>query len=85
VRLSRLSRVSTKRIENDEGAWQGSAVCLLQPDGTIYEAPLVMTGEGAYEGLTAIVDPVGGRGELHRRWLQHRRHHSGAPVPQTGQ
>jgi hypothetical protein len=45
----------TNRIENDEGAWEGSAVQLDLPDGTTYVAPLVMTGEGAYEGLTAIV------------------------------
>ena len=45
----------TNRIENDEGAWEGSAVMLDSPDGATYVAPLVMTGEGAYEGLTAIV------------------------------
>ena len=45
----------TNRIENDEGAWEGSAVQMDSPDGTTYVAPLVMTGEGAYEGLTAIV------------------------------
>jgi hypothetical protein len=45
----------TNRIENGEGAWEGSAVQLDLPDGTTYVAPLVMTGEGAYEGLTAIV------------------------------
>jgi hypothetical protein len=44
----------TNRIENDEGAWEGSAVQLDFPDGTTYVAPLVMSGEG-YEGLTAIV------------------------------
>jgi hypothetical protein len=46
--------ISTKRIENDEGAWQGSSVQLKLPDGTWEEAPYVMVGEGAYEGLTAI-------------------------------
>jgi hypothetical protein len=45
----------TKRIENDEGAWEGSAVLLSSPDGTTYVGPTVMTGEGAYEGLTAII------------------------------
>jgi hypothetical protein len=45
----------TNRIENEEGAWEGSAVMLNSPDGTTYVAPFVMTGEGAYEGLTAIV------------------------------
>jgi hypothetical protein len=28
---------------------------LSSPDGTTYVGPIVMTGEGAYEGLTAIV------------------------------
>ena len=45
----------TDRIENDEGAWQGSAVLLSYPDGTTSCTPMVMTGEGAYEGLTAVV------------------------------
>ena len=45
---------STKRIENDEGAWQGSAVILYFPDGTLVASPYVMVGDGAYEGLTAI-------------------------------
>jgi hypothetical protein len=45
----------TNRIENDEGAWEGSAVMLNSPDGTTYVGPMVMTGEGAYEGLTAII------------------------------
>jgi hypothetical protein len=46
--------ISTKRIENDEGAWQGSAVVLELPDGTWDASLYVMVGEGAYEGLTAI-------------------------------
>ncbi len=46
--------ISTKRIENDEGAWQGSAQFLNFPDGTVVASPYVMVGEGAYEGLTAI-------------------------------
>lgn len=50
--------VATVRIENDEGAWQGSLVQLAFPDGTEYVSPMVMTGEGAYEGLTAIVANV---------------------------
>jgi hypothetical protein len=45
----------TDRIENDQGAWQGSAVMLRFPDGQAMVGPLVMAGEGAYEGLTAIV------------------------------
>ena len=46
--------ISSKRIENDEGAWQGSAVILYFPDGTWVVSPYVMVGDGAYEGLTAI-------------------------------
>lgn len=46
--------ISTKRIEHDEGAWQGSAVVLKFLDGTWVASPYVMVGEGAYEGLTSI-------------------------------
>jgi hypothetical protein len=44
----------TTRIENDEGAWQGSTVTVEFPDGESLRGPLVLTGEGAYEGLTAV-------------------------------
>jgi hypothetical protein len=78
----------TKRIENDEGAWEGSAVLLSSPDGTTYVGPTVMTGEGAYEGLTAIIanDPD--------TWAESSSCVTGyiiegsipaPPVPQTGQ
>jgi hypothetical protein len=43
------------RIENPEGAWQGEASGATLPDGTSWTGPLVMTGEGAYEGLTAVL------------------------------
>jgi hypothetical protein len=43
------------RIENAEGAWQGEASGATLPDGTSWTGPLVMTGEGAYEGLTAVL------------------------------
>jgi hypothetical protein len=43
------------RIENDEGAWQGSGATATLPDGTVANSPLVMTGEGAYEGMTAAL------------------------------
>ena len=51
----------TWRIENDEGAWQGSFTVVLVGDhASVVTMPLV--GEGAYEGLTAIwesaYDPV---------------------------
>lgn len=43
------------RIDNAEGAWQGEASGAILPDGTSWTGPLVMTGEGAYEGLTAVL------------------------------
>ena len=43
------------RIENAEGAWQGEARGATLPDGTIANGPVVLTGEGAYEGLTAVL------------------------------
>jgi len=43
------------RIETAEGAWQGEATGLTFPDGTRATGALVMTGEGAYEGLTAVL------------------------------
>jgi hypothetical protein len=49
----------TRRIENDEGAWQGTTHQSIDfPDGESvggYPGPYVMIGEGAYEGLTAIL------------------------------
>jgi hypothetical protein len=44
----------TWRIENDEGAWQGSHPNIGFADGTYSKATTVLVGEGAYEGLTAI-------------------------------
>jgi hypothetical protein len=43
------------RIENDDGAWQGSGATATLPDGTSGSSPLVMTGEGAYKDLTAVL------------------------------
>lgn len=48
------------RIENDEGAWQGTASGMTLPDGTSANGPLVLTGEGAYEGLTAVLLGIDG-------------------------
>jgi hypothetical protein len=49
----------TRRIENDDGAWQGSTHQTIDfPDGSHvggYTGPYVMVGEGAYAGLTAIL------------------------------
>lgn len=49
------------RIQNDEGAWQGWTVGVTLPDGTQVASPAVLTGEGAYEGLSAVllVDDAG--------------------------
>ena len=52
--------VTTDRIENDEGAWQGTSVW-YRPAAESEQsfAPAVLVGEGAYEGLTAILSGVG--------------------------
>jgi hypothetical protein len=44
----------THRVENDEGAWQGSLLSMEFPDGDSVDGPIVLTGEGAYEGLSAV-------------------------------
>jgi len=44
----------TLRIENDDGAWQGSMVYVYLSDGTMTTGTTVLVGEGAYEGLSAI-------------------------------
>jgi hypothetical protein len=43
------------RIENDGGAWHGSASGITLPDGTNAAGPAVLIGEGGYEGLTALL------------------------------
>jgi hypothetical protein len=49
----------TRRIENDEGAWQGTTHQSIDfPDGESVggsRGPYVMIGEGAYAGLTALL------------------------------
>jgi hypothetical protein len=47
------------RIENDEGAWQGGQTELVLADGTQLRSLTTLTGEGAYEGLTALMSVVG--------------------------
>jgi hypothetical protein len=44
----------TWRIENDEGAWQGSHTSAGFSDGTFSKATTILNGEGAYEGWTVI-------------------------------
>jgi hypothetical protein len=43
----------TWRIENGEGAWQGSFTNIKYPDSTTVVST-TLVGEGAYEGLTAL-------------------------------
>ena len=74
----------TNRIENDEGAWQGSAARLGYPDGTDNVGPIVMVGEGAYEGLTAIIgfEAYGDRCTVRGYIIEGSV--PAPPVPQTG-
>jgi hypothetical protein len=44
----------TRRIENDEGGWQGSYSVAYLADGSITTFTMPLVGEGAYEGLTAL-------------------------------
>jgi hypothetical protein len=76
--------VATDRIENDEGAWQGSLVQLAFPDGHEYLSPLVMTGEGAYEGLTAILANVDPPNDCTMEGYIIEGTIPAAPEPQTG-
>ena len=43
------------RIENADGAWQGEATGATIPDGTMANGPLLLTGEGDYDGVTAFL------------------------------
>lgn len=43
------------RIENDEGAWQGSSVGFTDTDDVSVGGAAVLIGEGAYDELTAII------------------------------
>jgi hypothetical protein len=51
--------VNTLRIENDEGAWTGSSIIAELAAGPSTQlagdTPMVLVGEGAYEGLTAVL------------------------------
>ncbi len=42
------------RLDGPDGAWAGTGVGLAYPDGTS-EGQDVLVGEGAYEGLTAVL------------------------------
>jgi hypothetical protein len=43
------------RIENDQGAWQGGSTGVELPDGAQAGWLTVLTGEGAYAGLEAVM------------------------------
>ncbi len=43
------------RIETADGAWAGSTIGITLPDGTQEASPALLSGEGAYAGLTAIL------------------------------
>jgi hypothetical protein len=49
----------TWRIENEEGAWQGSHTSAYLADSPDASASAVLIGEGAYEGLIALWEEVG--------------------------
>jgi hypothetical protein len=47
------------RVENDEGAWQSGPVSGIEFDEREMTVSPVFTGEGAYDGMTAIVEMSG--------------------------
>ena len=75
----------THRIENDEGAWQGSLQGIDFNDGESLDGPLVLIGEGAYEGLTAVATVEFGGPCPNTRGYIIEGGVPAPPVPQTGQ
>ena len=51
-------QVESFRIENQEGAWQGSRTNVNIPDVGESALPLILIGGGAYQGFTAILASV---------------------------
>lgn len=47
---------ATWRVENDDGAWEGGHMELTLADGTAAPTLSVLVGEGAYEGLTVLMN-----------------------------
>jgi hypothetical protein len=47
------------RIQNDQGAWRGTAIGAILPDEN-RSGVIMLSGEGAYSGLTAIMFNVDG-------------------------
>jgi hypothetical protein len=74
----------THRIENDEGAWEGSLFAVNFTGDKTY-APLAMVGEGAYEGLTAVATIDFGGPCPNTRGYIIEGGVPAPPVPQTGQ
>jgi energy-converting hydrogenase Eha subunit A len=70
------------RIENDQGAWQGGSTTVQLPDGTIAGGLMVLTGEGAYAGLQAVM--FGTDGSCFLNWRGVVIEVPAVPVPYTG-
>jgi hypothetical protein len=80
----------TDRFQNDEGAWQGSVLRLAIPDDTPEDGrtessygPFVLIGEGAYEGLTAVL--MGVEGSCFWSFQGYVMEVPAFPVPYTGE
>lgn len=77
----------TWRIENEEGAWQGSFTNIKYPDSTTIVST-ALVGEGAYDGLTALWESTNHR-PLECAWEVRGLILEGdvpaAPEPYTGQ
>ena len=71
------------RIENADGAWQGKGTGATLPDGTMAHGPLLLTGEGTYEGLTAFL--VGMEGSCFINWRGIVMEIPEPPVPATSE
>ena len=69
------------RIENADGAWQGRGTGATLPDGTMAHGPLLLTGEGTYQGLTAFL--VGMDQSCFINWRGIVMEIPAAPVPAT--
>jgi hypothetical protein len=52
---TQMAWAEAHQIENDEGTWQGSSVGFSDTGDDSETGPTVLIGEGAYEGLTAII------------------------------
>ena len=52
-----VTNVTTVRIETADGAWQGGFIDAGNFGDHVLRGPLVLAGEGDYEGSTVIMDP----------------------------